>query len=117
MFLNQLSIKAERGSNCYTLTKWLTYESEDSQIWSVSIGFVTDFASIPRMLKGFVDDNDPRIREAAVLHDFLYSICVTGRRKADLLFLEAMKSLEAPWFIRYPVYLSVRLFGGSHWNS
>jgi len=78
---------------------------------TVPAGFVTDFASVPRVLWSLF----PPIGEygkAAVVHDWLYhyssgfSKCV-----ADAVFYEAMKALGVSWPRRTAIYLAVVLFG------
>lgn len=87
-------------------------------------GFETDFASIPRLLR-FIYPVNGRHRCAAVVHDYLYykagRIVVDGtaisytRKQADLIFLEAMKSLGVRWTQRKSMYRGVRLGGWKHW--
>lgn len=57
----------------------------------IPAGFVTDFASVPRapgaywLLGG-------RCKWEAVIHDYLYRVMHVGRRVADDVFLEAMRT-------------------------
>jgi hypothetical protein len=80
-------------------------------------------ASIPRFLKGVVDNDGPNIRDAAVLHDFLYSsksdlhYKFIKKSDADYLLRVAMEDLGAGIFIRWLVYTSVQLFGNSHYKG
>ncbi len=91
---------------------------------TVPIGFETNLASVPRFLWGLISPWD--VARAAVLHDYLYSICVKRyntiteyesaelRKVADEIFLIAMSSSdpEVPkWKIEACVW-AVRLFGG-----
>lgn len=80
-------------------------------------GYVTDFASIPGILRGFVSPFG-RHAKAAVLHDWLYAVGQPKRRRfADILFRKAMKELGVPFFSRATMFLAVRLFGGSAYKG
>ena len=75
-------------------------------------GYVTDFASIPGFMRGFIQPFG-RHAKAAVLHDWLYVVGQPKRRGfADAIFRRAMKELDVRPFKRTVMYLSVRLFGG-----
>lgn len=80
----------------------------------VPAGFITDFASVPRILWSIIPPTG-RYTKAAVLHDYLY---VTkgdhnfSRKYCDKLFLEAMKVLKVKKWKRIIMYLAVRAFGG-----
>ena len=76
-------------------------------------GFVTDFASVPRILHPFL----PKVGlhgKAAVVHDWLYYQCRLGRCRrvvADAIFLETMQELEIPTWKNRLLYYGVRLGG------
>jgi len=115
-FRSKLMLVAIRGKNKYQLVMPLSFHhAPDRKYYVVPKGFITDFASIPFFMKWLIDDNGKHIREAAVLHDWLYSdLCnVHGmtREKADSLFWWAMDSLGAPNWKKDMVYASVRAFG------
>lgn len=86
---------------------------------TVPVGFVTDFASIPKALWNILPPTGG-YDEAAVVHDYLY---VTGgsvpawpdhiftKKEADKIFLYAMQDLQVPWYQRYVMYQAVRWFG------
>ena len=82
-------------------------------------GFVTDFASTPRLLYPIF----PPIgiyNKAAMVHDFLYSKecpIAIKRAQADLFFLQAMVVLKVPKWKRELMYFAVKLFGKSHFRS
>lgn len=80
-------------------------------------GFVTDFASVPRLLWFFIAPWG-RHGPAAVLHDWGYWRQEPADRKYwDDLFLEAMKVLEVTTFHRTLLYWAVRWFAGRAWES
>ena len=83
---------------------------------SVPRGFVTDLASIPRLLRPVLDQNDDT-REPAVLHDYLYCRQSVSRAAADALFLEALQRVGIGRIKRYAMYAAVRAFGGRYWHA
>lgn len=75
-------------------------------------GYVTDFASIPSLMRAVIQPFG-RHAKAAVLHDWLYVVGEPKQRGfADAIFRQAMKELGVPFFTRSVMYISVRLFGG-----
>ena len=103
--------------------------SEDSG-WKVVVrsGFVTDFASVPRLLWWLIPSWG-KYGKAAVVHDFLYQkrfilILLLGkyapytvtRGMADSIFLEAMEVLGVTWWKRTLMYQGVRCFGWLAWR-
>ena len=103
--------------------KWMTFRefeyhvgSEDSnEVIKVPIGFITDFATVPRLF-WIVLPPDGKYTQAAVLHDYLYYIGVYDRKKSDLIFLEAMGVLEVPDWKKYLMYYGVRVWSWISWN-
>lgn len=78
-------------------------------------GYVTDFASIPR-IGHFIINPFGRHAEAAVIHDWLYTLGKKGdwlgRRRADKTFVAALKLLGVNWVKRQVMFWAVRLGGG-----
>jgi hypothetical protein len=74
----------------------------------VPMGFVTDFASVPRLPGAYLLFGG-RANKSAVLHDFLY-VERRDREFADAVFLCAMKNEEPAWR-RFAMWLGVRLGG------
>ena len=83
---------------------------------NVPIGFMTDFASIPRPLWAFL----PRwgkYGNAAVIHDYCYWEQSRTRKEADDIFREAMGVLKvSPCKIRL-MYYAVKWFGQGAWSG
>jgi len=80
---------------------------------TVPPGTRTDFASIPKLVTPIFPRYGKHTK-AAVLHDYLYSLCREKgfpRRLADYFFLESMEVLNVPWIKRYIFYFCVRIFG------
>lgn len=91
---------------------------------TVPRGFVTDFASVPRMPLLFAVFGD-RGHAAAVVHDWLYQTHQVGsprttpvtRDESDHVFHEALiEEGVAPWRAR-AMYLAVKFCGKAHWDS
>ena len=79
-------------------------------------GFITDFASTPRILWS-VFPPWGKYGKAAVLHDYLYQTAMFDRKTCDLIFKEAMDVLGVGKIKRELMYLAVRLFGKKHYNK
>ncbi|GAA0400436.1 hypothetical protein GCM10009133_06610 [Cocleimonas flava] len=80
----------------------------------VDLGFVTDFASVPRFLwwalpKWGVYGN------ASVIHDWLYWTQKRSRQESDNIMLEAMTVLEVNPIIKKLIYYAIRSFGWWAW--
>lgn len=115
-FVTELEADFIRGTRELTLTAPLTYKTEKGELITAPAGFKTDLASIPRILWSWLSPDDPQIRDAAVIHDYLYTVRDKGTRKeADELLVEMMKSLSASWFTRELVWTAVRVGGSAYW--
>jgi hypothetical protein len=91
-------------------------DNEDDII-VVPAGFVTDFASVPRIFWNIFPPWG-KYGKAAVLHDWLYSIEYKNNRKlCDDIFYEAMKILGVGFTTRNIIYYAVRSFGWTVWNK
>lgn len=96
----------------------------------VPVGFITDFASIPRPLWVLLPPWG-QYGKAAVIHDFMYtehkhstydaegveSFVQIERKQADDIFLQAMEVLGVNVITRYAMYAAVRVFGNRPWND
>jgi hypothetical protein len=81
---------------------------------SVSIGFQTDFASIPRPFWVFLPKWG-KYGNAAVVHDWLYWTQERPRRASDEILLEAMGVLGVGTVTRHAIFWAVRAFGWIAW--
>ena len=89
-------------------------DSENSV--EVPLGFMTDFASIPRPLWAFL----PRwgkYGNAAVIHDYCYWDQGRSRSESDLIFREAMEVLKVPSYKIVLMYYAVQFFGYFAWKG
>jgi hypothetical protein len=82
-------------------------------------GFLTDFASVPRVPLFYWLLGDKAHHEA-VIHDYLYrfdSVPVVSRADADEVFLEAMRCRKKSVWVRWPMYMGVRMGGGAVYHK
>jgi hypothetical protein len=81
---------------------------------TVPVGFTTDLASVPKIIRN-IFDVDGRSRAPAVLHDWLYAVQRTTKTDADeFLRLALIATGEKPWVAR-TYWLGVHLGGASAW--
>ena len=88
----------------------LVYNAGLGHEFSVPAGFITDFASTPRIVWWLIPPFGLYLR-ASVLHDWLYANGTISRARADAIFLEGMKALGVSAWKRWVMYLAVRGFG------
>jgi hypothetical protein len=81
---------------------------------SVPVGFVTDFASIPRALWTALPRDGDYVW-AAVVHDYLYWYQTTTKDIADDVLNAAMIDFKIPTANRLAIYEGVHLGGASSW--
>lgn len=83
---------------------------------TVPAGFVTDFASVPRIFWSIIAPGGLHAA-AAVVHDYLYRSeegrARYSRREADAIFLEAMLASGTPLLRARIMWLAVRGPGGA----
>jgi hypothetical protein len=83
---------AHDGQGEWALLAPLMYEDKHGDMWTVPVGFATDFASVPRAPFAYWLYGN-RAHAPAVLHDWACRTEVCPRERADELFLEAMESI------------------------
>jgi hypothetical protein len=82
---------------------------------TVPKGFITDFASVPRILWPILPPSG-QYAQAACVHDKLYQTHERSRAECDKIFFEGMKVLKVEKWKMVIMYWSVRLFGLTAWN-
>lgn len=105
----------------YALTKsiaWSPDKKDRDRLPNISvpIGFVTDFASIPRIFWSILP-RDGRYTFPAVVHDYLYWTQEVDREIADEIFDIGMKEFDVGKTNRLAIYWAVRAAGWRAWNS
>ena len=114
---DRLDVRINNGT--FTLLFSLRVKLDGRPAFRVPTGFVTDFASIPRVFRCFAPKHGPGLRRAAVVHDYLYRTEDTGytRAQADEIYRELMRSNGASPVRRENRYFWVRLLGGSSFKG
>lgn len=87
---------------------------ESGETIDVPKGFVTDFASVPR-LAWWIVPRWGKYGNAAVIHDWLYWSRERARGEADRIFLEAMGVMDVGKIMKFVIYKAVRWFGWYAW--
>lgn len=90
------------------------YTLSDRKLIRIPKGYLTNFASVPKILRCFFDQSG-RWNNATILHDYLYDNRIGTRKQADLEFLRCMRQDKVPRFDRNAYYRAVRLFGWLKW--
>ena len=95
------------------LEDYLYHDPETRDVYLVPRGYVTDFASIPFPASAVLPSFG-LWTEAAVVHDYLYAVGQSGKRKlADRIFRTAMEEQGVGPIVRELIYRPVRLFAGA----
>lgn len=119
-FTNALVVSPLSDGNSWVMLQEFTYHigtENNNNIIVASKGFVTDFASVPRLF-WMVIPKWGRYGNAAVIHDWLYwnQSEKIDRKKADSILLEAMTVLNVSKWRKTIIYRTVKLFGWIAWN-
>lgn len=124
------SIRA--GRSLWGVQRALEYQvgNDPEKLIIVPPGFVTDLASVPRVVWPFYPPDGPWAK-AAVIHDFLYATKGTGewhtqrgitradpysRKEADDILKEAMADRNVGKWEQGVIWSSVRLGGAGGWG-
>jgi hypothetical protein len=105
----------------YFLTKIISWKPNANQKGmypqvTVPVGFVTDFASIPRPFWSMLRP-DGDYAYAAVIHDYLYWTQSFSREKSDMIFKLAMEDFKIGSAEVGAIYAGVRAGGQIPWNE
>jgi hypothetical protein len=110
-------LRAEKSGSVWTILQPMIYESDVAQrVFIVPEGFVTDFASVPRIPLAFLLTGDSA-HEAAVIHDFIYSRGIVSRSQADAVFREAAQVTGESGWRSWLMWAGVRLGGWISWRN
>lgn len=115
-FLNDLIVQRLKGKTWEVLQDFKYQTPIINGVVKVPSGFVTDFASVPRLpIVYFLTGNTAH--KAAVIHDYLYRTHICNRRQADRIFKEAMKLTGVPGWRRFLMYSALRLCAAGTWKK
>jgi hypothetical protein len=99
------------SEDVFILTSPLTFRlNKTNEPIIVPAGFITDLASIPKMLHWWKGKLDRPIA-AAIVHDYLYWYQQCTKKEADAIFYHGMRAKAADDFTTAAFYLAVSSFG------
>ena len=123
-FTKPLIVEVFENGRKFKLIESFTYyrEHNNNEVLEVPKGFITDFASIPRIFWNIYPPTGAGTKKtsygkAAVLHDAAYEFGWYSRKDCDKLFLEAMKAVGVGFFTRHLFYFCVRAFAFNHYKK
>ena len=121
-FLTKLQVEQvedtnESGRGSWRVISPLVYNSDKFGVITVPVGFVTDFASVPRIPMVF-DWLGDRGNLAATIHDWLYTNPhpVSSREDADEILQEALIAQGVGETEAEAMFIGVRTFGELYWD-
>jgi len=106
----------------YAITKPLAWtpgkSEEEASLKPVNVpkGFVTDFASVPRIFWQFLP-RDGKYTYPAIIHDYLYWVQDRPRENADEIFRIAMREFSLDPIVINAVYWGVKAGGSIAWKN
>jgi hypothetical protein len=116
-FTTELVVEQIGDSKYYRLLEGFDYHVGDypsDEIISVPKGFITDFASSPKILWPILPPRG-EYGKAAVIHDYCYFIGYKSKFRSDKIFLEGMEILGVPKFKREIMFHGVVILGWPAW--
>lgn len=116
-FTSPLIVKHLNGKDWEVMQEFTYKVSNSTVMITVPVGYITDFASIPRFAWPIIGHPAGKHGKAAVIHDYLYSTKQFSRKRSDRIFCEAMKVLKVSNFKRQTMYYAVRWFGRAAWKK
>ena len=112
-FVGDLDLRYQKKTGKWMLCCPFSYVAKDREVIVVPTGFITDGASIPKVFWSMIGGPlSGRYICSAVIHDFL---CFKAhqnqysRKRADIIFEQAMREEGATFIKRKVMYLGVRL--------
>ena len=103
-------LRVEKNNGDWRVLDNFVY-SVDGTIAFVEAGYLTDFASVPRLPFTYAVAGNVS-HKAPLIHDYLYGQ-QENRKWADQVFLAALEAEGVPNWKRWLMYAAVRVFGNS----
>ena len=113
-FLTSLDVRCLGGKDWMLLAPFIVIAGD--RLIRVPSGFVTDFASVPRIPLAFVLFGGIGDR-AATIHDYLYSTGQVSRHEADEILRDLLKEEGAGSIRASLMYAGVRVGGSGHYKG
>lgn len=108
-FLDELIVRDMGDGKHWELTEDFSW-SDDCDVITVPTGYITDFASVPRLFWLFFPRYG-KYTKAAVIHDYLYSEGIGTKDRADAIFYHSMLTLGVNAFKAWVMYQAVSMGG------
>ena len=118
-FFTPLVVEVQPNGKTFKIAREFTFRWKHQGIKDihVPVGFVTDFASIPRVCRLIIPKLGKHTK-ATVPHDEIYRNHENFTRKeTDLMFRDGMKELGVKPWKYWIMWLAVRLFGWLAWKK
>ena len=115
-FSGQLIVRPLADGDSWVLMDDLVYKTNDDRSIAVPLGFITDFASVPKFLWWWTAPWG-RHGFAGIIHDWLYYIQDSSRADADALFREVMGKLGVRSTRAWLMWVAVRGPGWFAWRA
>lgn len=126
-FLTSTDVRVLRGQfregrQLFNLINPVAYDSDLlATVVVVPADYVTDFASVPKLPLAWLAAGGTAY-EAAVIHDWLYTVHAVGgkpitRAKADAVFREAITASQDTTAPGWLMWAAVRLGGAGAWRE
>ena len=113
-FLSELEVTPLPDGSNWRVNREFQYQSDLAGLITVPARFVTDFASIPKVLQNILPAWQT-YGAASIIHDFMYWKNV-NKAAADQVLLEAMELLGVDDDVADKIYRAVVLFGHAAWE-
>ena len=116
-FATDLRVQRRDDGKWVTASK-ITYYNLPEGVGTVTIpeGFVTDFASVPRLPFMFWLLGD-RADYAALIHDYLYATAKFPRAKCDAIFRHVAGWEGVGWLARWTMWTGIRVGGWASYGN
>lgn len=111
-----MPVGVEHGRSRYKLVRPYLHKIGPHVGILVPEGFVTDFASVPRILWSLFPTTG-EYSSAALVHDYLYGSHNLSRFLADAIFRAIMRQQGVPLWKCMAMYLGVRIGGYFAWKN
>ena len=118
-FPDPLCVAVHNSGRLFQLTADFSfhYDGPDGlEIYTVPKGFVTNFASIPKILWSVYGPIGTATK-ASVIHDYLYSNASVSRLKADQIFRDGIVTVDGKKTKANVFYRAVRTFGAGQYDG
>ena len=75
--------------------------------YQFAISFLTDLASVPKKLRGLVDNDDLRLIAPSLVHDYNFVTHAMSFRNSNRLFYRMIRALGGSWWTATKAWLAV----------